>query len=67
VLVDGQAIGETTSGALSPSLGQGIAMAYLPPDLAKPGQTVQVDIRGRHFAAVVEKKPFYRPSSAPAA
>jgi len=63
VLVDGQVAGETTSGALSPSLNQGIAMAYLPPHLAKPGQIVQIDIRGRHFAAVVEKKPFYRPSS----
>jgi aminomethyltransferase len=63
VLVDGRAVGETTSGALSPSLGEGIAMAYLPPALAKPGQEVKIDIRGRHFAAVVEKKPFYRPSS----
>lgn len=67
VLVDGHRVGETTSGALSPSLGEGIAMAYLPPDLAKPGQAVQIDIRGRHFAAVVEKKPFYRPSSVPTA
>lgn len=67
VLVDGQPVGETTSGALSPSLNEGIAMAYLPLALAKPGQAVQVDIRGRHFAAVVEKKPFYRPSSARAA
>lgn len=67
VLVDGQPVGETTSGALSPSLNEGIAMAYLPPAFAKPGQAVQIDIRGRHFAAVVEKKPFYRPSSARAA
>lgn len=67
VLFDGQAVGETTSGALSPSLGEGIAMAYLPPALAKPGQRVQIDIRGRLFAAVVEKKPFYRPSSTRAA
>ncbi len=64
VLFDNQPVGETTSGALSPSLGEGIAMAYLPPDVAKPGQAVHIDIRGRHFAAVVEKKPFYRPSSA---
>lgn len=60
-------IGETTSGALSPSLGEGIALAYLPPDFSKPGQAVEVDIRGRKFAAVVEKKPFYRPSSPSAA
>ena len=64
VLVEGKPVGETTSGALSPTLGEGIAMAYLPPDLATPGQVVQIDIRGRHFAAVVEKKPFYRPISA---
>ncbi|MFM8809982.1 MAG: glycine cleavage system aminomethyltransferase GcvT, partial [Chthoniobacterales bacterium] len=63
VLVEGQPVGETTSGALSPSLNEGIGMAYLPPALAKPGQAVQIDIRGRRFAAVVEKKPFYRPSS----
>ncbi|MDA0293433.1 MAG: glycine cleavage system aminomethyltransferase GcvT [Verrucomicrobia bacterium] len=63
VLVDGQVVGETTSGVLSPSLNEGIAMAYLPLELAKPGQIVQIDIRGRWFAAVVAKKPFYRPSS----
>lgn len=63
VLADGRLVGETTSGALSPSLGEGIAMAYLPAALAKPGQPVEVDIRGRKFAAVIEKKPFYRPSS----
>lgn len=63
VLVEGHPVGETTSGALSPSLNEGIAMAYLPTALAKPSQAVRIDIRGRHFAAVVEKKPFYRPSS----
>lgn len=67
VLVDGQAVGETTSGALGPSLNAGIALAYLPPALAKAGQPVTVEIRGRHYAAVVEKKPFYRPSSPQAA
>ena len=67
VLADGQPVGETTSGALSPSLNEGIAMAYLPPALAKPGQAVPIDIRGRHFAAVVEKKPFFSQSYARAA
>jgi len=63
VLVNGNNVGETTSGALAPSLGEGVALAYLPPDLAKPGQQVAIEIRGRNFAAVVEKKPFYHPSS----
>ena len=67
VLANGRQVGETTSGALSPSLGEGIAMVYLPPGLAKPGQPLELDVRGRKFAAVVEKKPFYRPSSTRAA
>ncbi len=61
VAKDGQPVGETTSGGLAPSLdGVGIGLAYLPAALAKPGETVQIDIRGRRFGAVVEKKPFYK-------
>lgn len=55
-----EVVSETTSGALSPSLGHGIAMAYLPVALAKPGTELEVEVRGRHFKAVVEKKPFYK-------
>ena len=63
---DGQPDGETTSGGLAPSLdGAGIGLAYLPPAVARPGEPVQIDIRGRRFGAVVEKKPFYK--RAPAA
>jgi len=60
VWANGQKISETTSGALSPSLGYGIAMAYLPPELSEPGQPVEIEVRGRKFAAVVQKKPFYQ-------
>lgn len=56
----GETIGELASGALSPSLMTGIGMAYLPADLAKPGTTVQIDVRGRLFPATVVKKPFYK-------
>jgi aminomethyltransferase len=63
VLCDGAVVGETTSGALSPTRSEGIALAYLPSQLAQPGRKVQVDIRGRCFDAVIEKKPFYRPTS----
>ncbi len=58
---DGQPLGELTSGVLSPSLGAGIAMAYLPPAHSKPGTRVLIDVRGRHFPAEVVKKPFYKP------
>ena len=57
---DGQTIGELASGALSPSLMTGIAMAYLPAEYSKPGTTLQIDVRGRPFPAKVVKKPFYK-------
>lgn len=56
---DGQQIGETCSGGLSPSLKLGIGLAYLPAEHAKPGTPIEIDIRGRRFPAVVEKKPLY--------
>ena len=49
-----------TSGAFSPTLRVGIAMAYLPVALAKPGTVVFVDLRGRLTPAVVVPRPFYR-------
>lgn len=65
----GEPIGEASSGTLSPSLGVGIGMAYLPAALAKVGQTIEVEIRGKLYPATVEKKPFYRrgAETAPAA
>ena len=33
VLVDGEPVGEVTSGNFSPVLGHGIALAFLPPDV----------------------------------
>ncbi len=59
VIVDGEEVGETCSGALSPSLGYGIALAYLPPHLAKSGQEVGIEVRGKIYKASVRKKPLY--------
>lgn len=59
---DHNELGELASGALSPTLGIGIAMAYLPASLAKIGTQLFVDVRGRHFPAKVVKKPFYKRS-----
>jgi aminomethyltransferase len=57
---DGEKVGEICSGTLSPSLGYGIAMAYLPVEHAKIGTELQVEIRGQKFPAVIEKKPLYK-------
>ena len=57
VLVGGEVIGELTSGTFSPTLGVGIAMGYLRPDLG-PGDDVEIDIRGRAAPAEVVRPPF---------
>lgn len=54
-----QALGELSSGGLSPSLKEGIGMAYLPVDHAKVGTKLGIDVRGRRYGAEVVKKPFY--------
>jgi aminomethyltransferase len=56
---DGGVVGEVTSGNFSPTLGHGIALAFLPPDAAD-GDAVTVDVRGREVTAVVTKLPFVR-------
>jgi len=59
IRVDGERAGEVTSGVLSPSLGEGIGMAYLPAAAAKPGTRIELEIRGQAIPAEVVKPPFY--------
>jgi aminomethyltransferase len=55
--VDGVVLGETTSGTFSPTLRTGIALALLDPAV-KPGDTVEIDVRGRMLTCEVVKPPF---------
>jgi aminomethyltransferase len=55
-------IGEVVSGTQSPSLNLGIGMGYVPPEFAKPDTKIEIEIRGKRFAAVVVKKPIYKKS-----
>jgi len=57
VLLDGAVVGEVTSGNFSPTLGRGIALAFLPPDV-EVGAEVDVDVRSRSIPATVTKLPF---------
>ncbi len=57
VMMDGAAVGQVTSGNFSPTLGRGIALAFLPPPL-KAGAEVSVDARGQRMPARVVYPPF---------
>lgn len=55
-----ESIGEITSGALSPTLGHPIAMAYVDPASAVPGTELYIDVRGTRVPASVVALPFYK-------
>ena len=52
--------GLVTSGTMSPCLGVGIGMAYLPAQAAAPGTPIEVDVRGKRRPAEVRERPLYR-------
>jgi aminomethyltransferase len=60
VLIDGEPVGEVTSGTWSPTLEEAIALAYVPATAAKLGTELAVEIRGKAEPARVVKRPFYR-------
>ena len=57
VSVHGAVVGEVTSGNFSPVLERGIALAFLPPDVADD-TAVTLDVRGRPVGATVLGSPF---------
>ena len=59
VVVDGEAVGTVVSGTKSPMLGKGIAIAYVPPQLAKSGTSIGINVRGKVCPAITVKRPFY--------
>jgi aminomethyltransferase len=54
-------LGEVVSGTLSPSLGTGIGMGYIPPQHASPGTLLNIEIRGKFAPARIVTKPIYKP------
>lgn len=59
VTPDGDAIGEVTSGALSPLTRDCIAFAWVDAEHVSDGGEVHVEVRGRALAAEIVKPPFY--------
>jgi aminomethyltransferase len=60
VFANGEPSGVVCSGTMSPTLGIPIGTAYLPTELAKEGNTFEIEIRGKRVPATVVKPPFYK-------
>lgn len=63
LLREGKEVGNVSSGTYSPTLGHGIALAYVPAELAEPGTELVIGIRGRETGAVVTRPPFVHHTS----
>ena len=57
---NGNKIGIVTSGTMSPSLGTGIGMGYVPPVFTDVGSNIHIQIRKNAVPATVVKLPFYK-------
>ena len=56
---DGTPVGRVTSGAYSYTLGKSLAVGYVNPEIAKPGDAVEVFLLGKpHTARILEEAPF---------
>ncbi len=55
---DGHVIGRVTSGTMSPTLGEPIALGYLPVEYTDPGTRVDVVVRGQKKRATVTSPSF---------
>lgn len=53
--------GLVTSGTMSPSLGVGVGMAYVPAGRSAVGTPLEIDVRGRRRPAEIVRKPLYDP------
>jgi 4-methylaminobutanoate oxidase (formaldehyde-forming) len=59
--VDGRVVGRVTSGGFGYSVGQSIAYAYLPAELATPGTAGAVEVFGEWVPAAVVAEPLWDP------
>jgi aminomethyltransferase len=58
---EGNAIGEVTSGTMSPMLKKGIGMGYVKVEHSQKDTEISIGIRNKQIAARVVRPPFYKP------
>ncbi|WP_298487079.1 glycine cleavage system aminomethyltransferase GcvT [uncultured Maribacter sp.] len=56
----GNKIGIVTSGTMSPSLGKGIGLGYVPKVFSEIGSKINIQVRKKAIPATVVKLPFYK-------
>ncbi|KAB1071263.1 glycine cleavage system aminomethyltransferase GcvT [Tamlana haliotis] len=56
----GNKIGNVTSGTMSPSIGKGIGLGYVPTDFIAVDSKINIQIRKKAVPATVVKLPFYK-------
>ena len=57
---NGNKLGHVTSGTMSPSLGKGIGLGYVPPIFTDQGSKIFIQIRKNRVPATVVKLPFFK-------
>ncbi len=60
VYVNGEKVGQVTSGSPAPYLKKNIGLAFVPVEFANIGQEINIDVRGRQLAAEIVPTPFYK-------
>jgi aminomethyltransferase len=60
VVINGERVGQVTSGSPAPFLKKNIGLAYVPVEFANVGQQIQVNVRGKLVGAQIVKTPFYK-------
>ncbi len=63
ILSESKDIGQITSGSFCPKLQKVCALGYVPKELSKSGNILEIKIRNKTVPATVVKKPFYKGTS----
>ena len=61
VVVGGVPVGRVTSSRLSPTMGRGFGLAWLPADMAEEGREIYIRVGKQNFVASVSLEPAYDP------
>lgn len=59
LIIDGQTVGQVTSGIPSPTLSKPVALGYIDAEYAAVDTAVEVEVRGKALPFVITKTPFY--------